>query len=111
MVYALELEAMKKLKQRNPKLTPTETETIAHQIAVGALKYFLLKFTRTAIIAFDFREALNFDGETGPYIQYATVRSNNIINKLRETDPTFDFARVHQLLKIGRASCRERVEI
>src|SRR5207247_11384230 len=83
LLEALELEAMKEVKQRNPKLTPTETETIAHQIAVGALRYFLLKFTRTAIIAFDFKEALNFDGETGPYIQY----------------------------EIGRASCREREEI
>jgi arginyl-tRNA synthetase len=47
------------------------------------LRYFLLKFTRTQIIASDFREALNFDGETGPYLQYAAVRGNNIMNKLR----------------------------
>ena len=65
---------------------------------MGALRYFLLKFTRTAIIAFDFKEALNFDGETGPYLQYATVRGNNIVNKLREVQPDFDFGRVHQLL-------------
>jgi len=94
----LEAEARKEVVQRNDDLTPTENDTIARQIAVGALRYFLLKFTRTAIIAFDFKEALNFDGETGPYIQYATVRANNIINKVRELDPTFDFARVHQML-------------
>jgi arginyl-tRNA synthetase len=94
----LEAEARKEVVQRNDDLTPTESDTIARQIAVGALRYFLLKFTRTAIIAFDFKEALNFDGETGPYIQYATVRANNIINKVRELDPTFDFARVHQML-------------
>jgi arginyl-tRNA synthetase len=98
LLNTLESEAKKEVVQRNAGLTPTETDTIAHQIAAGALKYFLLKFTRTAIIAFDFKEALSFDGETGPYLQYATVRGNNIINKLRETDPTFDFAQVHQLL-------------
>jgi arginyl-tRNA synthetase len=98
----LEAEARKEVVQRNRTLTPTETETIAAQIAVGALRYFLLKFTRTAIIAFDFKEALNFDGETGPYIQYAAVRGNNIINKVREVDPNFDFARVHQLLNDPR---------
>ena len=98
LLDALELEAMKEVKQRNPKLTPTETETIAHQIAVGALRYFLLKFTRTAIIAFDFKEALNFDGETGPYIQYAAVRGNNILHKLRESDPGFDFGRIQKML-------------
>jgi arginyl-tRNA synthetase len=94
----LEAEAKHEVVTRNPGLTPTETETIARQIAVGALRYFLLKFTRTAIIAFDFKEALSFDGETGPYIQYATVRANNIFQKLRETDPNFDFGQVHQLL-------------
>ena len=94
----LQADAKNEVVQRNQGLTPTETETIARQIAVGALRYFLLKFTRTAIIAFDFKEALNFDGETGPYIQYAAVRGNNIINKVRELDPAFDFGRVHYLL-------------
>src|SRR2546426_9413730 len=94
----LEAEAKKEVVQRNRSLPPTETDTIARQIAVGALRYFLLKFTRTAIIAFDFKEALNFDGETGPYIQYAAVRANNIIHKLRELDTAFDFARVHEML-------------
>ncbi len=98
LLDTLESEARKEVWKRNPELKPTETDEIAHQIAVGALRYFLLKFTRTAIIAFDFKEALNFDGETGPYLQYATVRGNNIINKLRELEPNFDFDRVHQLL-------------
>jgi arginyl-tRNA synthetase len=94
----LELEAQKEVSQRNAKLTPTEMELIAHQIAVGALRYFLLKFTRTAIIGFDFKEALNFDGETGPYIQYAAVRGNNIFSKLRESDAGFDFAQIQKML-------------
>jgi arginyl-tRNA synthetase len=98
LLDTLESEAGKEVRKRNPELTPTQTGEIANQIAVGALRYFLLKFTRTAIIAFDFKEALNFDGETGPYLQYATVRGNNIINKLREVEPDFDFTGVHQLL-------------
>jgi len=98
LLDTLEAEARKEVQKRNPDFTPAETEETAHQIAVGALRYFLLKFTRTAIIAFDFKEALNFDGETGPYLQYATVRGNNIVNKLREVQPDFDFGRVHQLL-------------
>jgi arginyl-tRNA synthetase len=98
LLNTLEMEARNEVVKRNTGLTPSETETIARQIAVGALRYFLLKFTRTAIIAFDFKEALNFDGETGPYIQYAAVRGNNIIHKLRETDAGFDFALVHQML-------------
>ena len=59
----------------------TERE-IATQIAVGALRYFMLKFTRTSLIAFDLQEALSFEGETGPYIQYAAVRARNIPRKL-----------------------------
>src|SRR5437773_3266916 len=98
LLDTLESEARNEVGKRNPELKPAETDEIAHQIAVGALRYFLLKFTRTAIIAFDFKEALNFDGETGPYLQYATVRGNNIVNKLREVQPDFDFGGVHQLL-------------
>jgi arginyl-tRNA synthetase len=98
LLDTLGANARTEVAKRNPELGAAEVTEIANQIAVGALRYFLLKFTRNAIIAFDFREALNFDGETGPYLQYATVRGNNIINKLRETDPDFDFSQVHELL-------------
>ncbi len=60
---------------------------------MGALRYFLLKFTRTTVIAFDFQEALSFEGETGPYVQYAAVRARNIFRKLEERGETKpDFA-------------------
>ena len=54
---------------------------IATQIAIGALRYFMLKFTKQSVIAFDFKEALSFEGETGPYAQYAVVRATNIFKK------------------------------
>jgi arginyl-tRNA synthetase len=80
----LESEALQEVQQRNPELPPKDAARISHQIAAGALRYFLLKFTRNAIIAFDFKEALSFDGETGPYLQYATVRASNIMKKAGE---------------------------
>ena len=58
-----------------------ERQKIARQIAIGALRYFMLKFTRNSVIAFDFKDALSFEGETGPYIQYAVVRIRNIFRK------------------------------
>jgi arginyl-tRNA synthetase len=58
-----------------------ERQAIAEQIAIGALRYFMLKFTRSSVIAFDFKDALSFEGETGPYIQYAVVRARNIFRK------------------------------
>jgi arginyl-tRNA synthetase len=85
----LEADAENEVRQRNADLADSEVREIAHQIAVGALRYFLLKFTRTAIIAFDFKEALNFDGETGPYLQYAAVRAGNILKKMSEADENF----------------------
>jgi arginyl-tRNA synthetase len=66
---------------RHPQLTEAERITIATQIAVGALRYFMLKFTKSSVIAFDFKEALSFEGETGPYAQYAVVRASNIFRK------------------------------
>jgi arginyl-tRNA synthetase len=61
-------------------------------IAIGALRYFMLKYTRNSVIAFDFADALSFEGETGPYVQYAAVRARNILKKLEgrgETLPDF----------------------
>ena len=52
---------------------------------MGALRYFMLKFTRNTVIAFDFKEALSFEGETGPYVQYAIVRARNIFRKAGTT--------------------------
>ena len=62
-----------------------ERQQIAEQIAIGALRYFMLKFTRNSVIAFDFKDALSFEGETGPYIQYAVVRARNIFRKAGTT--------------------------
>jgi len=66
---------------RQPGRDETERDQIAKQIAIGALRYFMLKFTRNSVIAFDFKDALSFEGETGPYIQYAVVRARNIFRK------------------------------
>jgi arginyl-tRNA synthetase len=94
----LETNARKEVQQRNEDLTQSEVEELSQQIAVGALRYFLLKFTRNAIIAFDFSEALNFDGETGPYLQYAAVRANNIFKKVAESDAAFSTAALPEFL-------------
>ena len=62
-----------------------ERQKIAEEIAIGALRYFMLKYTRNSVIAFDFKDALSFEGETGPYIQYAQVRARNIFRKAETT--------------------------
>ena len=72
---------------------------IAEQIAIGALRYFMLKFTRNSVIAFDFKDALSFEGETGPYIQYAVVRARNIFRKA-ETTPEAELAAFAKLAKL-----------
>jgi arginyl-tRNA synthetase len=85
LVDRLEADALREVSSRHPELSSQEQSATAHAIAVGALRYFLLKFTRNSVIAFDFKEALSFEGETGPYCQYAAVRANSIFRKL-ETD-------------------------
>ena len=71
---------------RNPDLPTAERQVVATQIAVAAIRYFMLKFSRGKLIVFDMEEALSFEGETGPYLQYAVVRANNIFHKLKERD-------------------------
>jgi len=78
--------AKSEVDTRHPELTAAERETIAKQIAVGALRYFMLRFSRNTIIAFDFKDALSFEGETGPYVQYAIVRAANIFRKANTTE-------------------------
>jgi len=69
---------------RNAGMSESECRQTAEAIATAAVRYFLVKFTRTKIIAFDIDEALSFEGETGPYLQYAAVRGANILTKLHE---------------------------
>lgn len=73
--------AKKEVDSRHPQLSDSERGEIAVQIAIGALRYFMLKFTKQSVIAFDFKEALSFEGETGPYAQYAVVRATSIFRK------------------------------
>ncbi|HEX4311223.1 MAG TPA: arginine--tRNA ligase [Acidobacteriaceae bacterium] len=70
---------------RHPELSEAEREATAKSIAVGALRYFMLRFTRNSVIAFDFKDALSFEGETGPYLQYAVVRVRSIFRKAATT--------------------------
>ena len=93
----LESAARTEVDERHPDTPDAERASIAHSIAIGALRYFLLKFTRTAIIAFDFKDALSFEGETGPYCQYAVVRARNIFRKLREQQPDFDITTLEEV--------------
>jgi arginyl-tRNA synthetase len=76
--------ALAEVESRHQEASAEDRRRVATQIAVGALRYFMLKFTRNSVIAFDFHEALSFEGETGPYVQYASVRAGNILRKLEE---------------------------
>jgi len=82
----LEEKALSEVEKRNPELLDSQKINIAHQIATGALRYFMLKYARNSLIVFDFDEALNFEGETGPYLQYTLVRLSSIFRKLKERE-------------------------
>ena len=81
LLDALIASAQKEVDARHPERGEHERKQIATQISVGALRYFMLKFTKGALIAFDFKDALSFEGETGPYVQYAIVRVSSIFRK------------------------------
>ena len=84
---------LQEVDSRHSDRPTEERERVARQIAIGAIRYFLLKFTRPTVIAFDFQEALSFEGETGPYVQYAAVRAQGIARKLAERGETLpDFS-------------------
>ena len=83
------VSAKNEVDSRHPQLSDEERQQIATQIAIGALRYFMLKYTKQSVIAFDFKEALSFEGETGPYAQYAVVRATSIFKKAGVDPETF----------------------
>ena len=86
LIDRLTNKASVEVLSRNPDLPQTEVARTAEAIAVAAVRYFMVKFSRGKVIVFDIDEALSFEGESGPYLQYAAVRANNIFHKLRERE-------------------------
>jgi arginyl-tRNA synthetase len=82
----LEAAAQAEVDARHADTPAAERRAIAHAIAIGALRFYLLKYTRNTVVAFDFKDALSFEGETGPYCQYAVVRARNIFRKYVEQE-------------------------
>jgi len=98
LIDTLIARAAAEVSSRNMTQEPAEVRDYARKIAVAALRYFLLKFSRRVIIAFDFKEALAFEGETGPYLQYSIVRARNIFRKFQESSPEFEPAHLSRAL-------------
>ncbi len=104
LIDTLIARAGEEVSSRGMAQDPAETRDFARKIAVAALRYFLLKYSRRVIIAFDFKEALAFEGETGPYLQYSIVRARNIFRKFAETHAGFDAA------QLSRSISHERLQ-
>jgi arginyl-tRNA synthetase len=104
LIDVLVNKALQEVRTRHITHDAAEQDACAQMIAVGALRYFLLKFSRRVIIAFDFRDALAFEGETGPYLQYSVVRARNILRKYSDVQPEFDPQ------KLGESVSAERLK-
>jgi arginyl-tRNA synthetase len=105
LVDTLEANALREVRERHPEVSPAEQGEAAHILAVGALRYFLLKWTRNSVIVFDFKEALSTKGESGPYCQYAAVRANSIFRKL----PNGELGNAQSLVGAAEGETAERV--
>jgi arginyl-tRNA synthetase len=103
----LTAKATQEVTRRNPELTADDAARAASQIAVAAIRYFMLKYSRGKLIVFDIEEALSFEGESGPYLQYAVVRANNIFLKLQDRDSVSEAS---VLAAIDTAATDELVE-
>jgi len=96
-------KAAAEVAKRNPESSAADTERTARHIAIAAVRYFLIKFSRGKVIAFDMDEALSFEGESGPYIQYAVVRANNIFQKLEQREGLNEAALLGSLPDVSAA--------
>ena len=107
LLDVLTAKATDEVAARNAGWSPDECRRVGSQIAVAAIRYFMLKFSRSKLIVFDMEEALSFEGETGPYLQYAVVRANNIFNKLQEREGLSDSDVVRALDQAGPAELED----
>ena len=105
LLDTLEESALREVAARHPDLDTTCQKELAHKIAVAALRFFMLRYTRNSVIAFDFKDALSFEGETGPYLQYSVVRARNIFRKWQESEPN---ARPEKLAEMVPAATAAR---
>ncbi len=96
--------ARTEVSARNPALNAAEADRIAAVIGTAAVRYFMIKYSRGKVIAFDIEEALSFEGESGPYLQYAAVRATNILEKLRARDGTDEQAVAAALPELSPAA-------
>ncbi|MCK4762202.1 MAG: arginine--tRNA ligase [Candidatus Aminicenantes bacterium] len=94
LIEKLVVKSLQEVKLRDPDIAEERARRIAKDIAVGALRYFMIKFSSSSVIAFDFKDALAFEGDTGPYLQYTLVRINSILRKLEDKDAVFDARRL-----------------
>jgi arginyl-tRNA synthetase len=115
LIDTLIQKASSEVVKRNPEFTDADTARVARMLAVAAVRYFMVKFSRGKVIAFDLGEALNFTGESGPYIQYAVVRANKIVHNLEERLGVSETALVRSLASVrtvrmtcGRSCSRPR---
>lgn len=84
-------KSLAEVRSRHPELEVSKARAIAADIAIGALRYFMIKFSANSVIAFDFKDALAFEGDTGPYLQYSLVRINSILRKLADSGAVLEF--------------------
>jgi arginyl-tRNA synthetase len=84
LIDQLEIKAREEIAKRNRELVDADLDGLAHEIAIAALRFFMVKATTNRVIAFDFDEALSFEGESGPYLQYSLVRAKNIRRRLQQ---------------------------
>jgi arginyl-tRNA synthetase len=82
LINRMREKTLVEVKKRNSELDEQKINNIAEDIAVGALRYFMIKYNSNSVITFDFEEVLAFEGDTGPYLQYSLVRLNSILNRL-----------------------------
>ena len=85
----LKTKTIQETRKRNQEMDNDAVELIAHQVAVGTLRYEMIKPDLDKIITFDLTKSLSLEGDTSPYIQYTYARAGRILEKA-QSSPDFD---------------------
>lgn len=87
------------IEEKNPDIP--DKEEVAKQVGIGAIIFNDLYNQRIKDVIFDWNKLLNFDGETGPYVQYTYARASSVLRKIGEVPDTIDYTLLTDEASIG----------
>ncbi len=97
LIEEVTIRAFEEVTKRRPELTEEERQAIARSVAVGAIRYDIVRVSPEKSTVFDWKQALDFERQSAPYIQYAHARACSILAKAGDFAEVYEYEDPHEI--------------